>query len=460
MTAADGQADAGSKPVPGPSGQPLVGSALDFRRDPLPVYLTAMRQHGDVVKWRIGPAKIGLDIYGLFHPEGVRQVLSAQAPYSKEGRLNSELKAMIGDGLFTSEGEKWRSQRRTLQPLFTQKRTGSYTQVIVDTAEAVIESWRLPSAAGGLVDLAPEMTRCALTVLCRTMFGEAVEEAVPILERFVPLASARILQRGTAPVPLPAWLPTPRGLATAKARAAAYRLVNDLVARGPSPDGGDTLLDRLHAARDSETGAGLDAAEMADQVMVFVTAGHETSATALTFTLYLLARHREIQQRVRDEAEAVLGDDPATTVNAVDQLATTRMVVKEALRLYPPAYAMSRSAVSDNVIDGYQIPAGALMLISPWATHRHPDFWPDPERFDPDRFSHSAEAAQHRYAWFPFGAGPRACIGVHLSMLEIVIVTALIVRAYELTSPDEHIPLHAATTLRPAVPVRCHLTAL
>lgn len=458
MTAASGGARPGSGSVPGPRGGPLLGSARDFRRDALAVYLQAMREYGDVVRWRIGPPVLGIDVYGLFHPEGVRQALSAQAPYQKEGRLISELRAMVGDGLFTSEGEAWRSQRRTLQPLFTQKRVESYTPVIVDEADAVIDRWRSPAASGRPVDLHPEMTRCALGILCRALFGSAVEEAVPVLERFLPLASARILRRGTAPVPLPRRLPTPNARSTATARAAAYRLVDGLIASGPSTDGTDTMLDRLYGARDQETGAALDAAAMRDQVMIFISAGHETTATALTFTLYLLARHPDVQERVRAEADEALDPDPAGA-RAVDRLVTTRMVVKEALRLYPPAYAFSRAAVTDDVVDGYSIPAGALVLVSPWATHRHPDFWTEPERFDPDRFSASAETAQHRYAWFPFGGGPRACIGGHLSMLEMVIVTAAITRAYQLSSPQERLPLAAATTLRPAVPVLCHLTA-
>lgn len=459
MTAAGRQSRPGPGGVPGPRGWPLLGSALDFRRDARAVYLRAMREHGDVVRWRIGPPVLGIDIYGLFHPEGVRHALSAHAPYEKRGRLISELRAMIGDGLFTSEGEEWRSQRRILQPLFTQRRVESYTRVIVDEAQGVIDRWRPHAASGEPVDLHADMTRCALGILGRALFGAAVEEAVPILERFLPLASARILRRGTSPVPLPARLPTRNARATASARAAAYQLVDQLVAQGPSSDGGDTLLDRLHGARDHETGAALHAAAMRDQVMIFITAGHETTATALTFTLYLLGRHREIQERVRAEAEEVLGAGLADA-RALDRLSTTRMVAKEALRLYPPAYALTRSAVSADIVDEHSIPAGALMLLSPWATHRHSDFWPEPERFDPDRFSPSAEAARHRYAWFPFGGGPRACIGGHLSMLELVTVTAAITRAYALSCPQERLALSAATTLRPAGPVRCRVTAL
>ncbi len=448
-----------SRRIPGPGGKPLLGSALDFRRDALAVYLDAMREHGDVVRWRIGPPLVGIDIYGVFHPDGIRQVLSAQAPYEKRGRLITELRSMVGNGLFTSEGEDWRSQRRMLQPLFTQRRVESYCDVIADEANLVVGRWRPYGASGEPVDIYPDLTRCALSILCRALFGSAVEEAVPILERFLPLASARILRRGTAPIPLPARLPTRDARATAAARSAAYRLVDELVARGPSRDGSDTLLDRLHGARDHETGAALDAAAMRDQVMIFITAGHETTATALTFTLYLLARHPEVQQRVRAEAVQVLGAGPVDA-RAADRLTTTKMVAKEALRLYPPAYALTRSSVTPDVIGGHPVPAGALMLVSPWATHRHPDFWTDAERFDPDRFSPEREAARHRYAWFPFGGGPRACIGVHFSVLELAIITAAITRAYTLTCPQQQLPLSAATTLRPAGPVWCHLTAL
>ncbi len=444
--------------MPGPRGSLVFGSGLDFRRDALPVYVRAMREYGDVVCWRIGPPLLGIDIYGVFHPEGVRQVLSAQAPYSKQGRLNSELIAVLGDSIFTTEGDVWRAQRRTLQPLFTRRRVESYAPAIAEAADEVTMRWRQIAHSGGEVELHAEMTRCALDIVGRALFGDAVEEAVPVFERFLPLASDQVLRRGTSPVPLPRWLPTPRARKTTAAQSAAFRLVDKLIASGPSPRG-DTLLDLLYEARDPETGHALDARAMRDQVMIFLAAGHETTATALTFVLYLLGSHPETQERVRDECAAVLGGRPAAGPDLA-RLSTTTMVAQEALRLYPPAYALSRSARTDHEIDGHAIPAGSLVLLSPWATHRHPEFWPDPERFDPDRFEASAESGRHRYAWFPFGGGPRTCVGLHLAMAEIVTVTAAIIQAYELSCPPERPPLAAAATLRPAAPVRCRLKAV
>lgn len=445
--------------VPGPRGSPVFGSALAFRKDPLPVYTDAMREYGDVVRWRLGPPRVGIDVYDLFHPAGIGHALGGQTRnYEKRGRLLDELSAQIGNGLFTSEGDGWKAQRRTLQPLFTHKRVASYAGIMGDEAAAVIDRWRQATTAGtGEVELHTEMTRTALHIVGRTLFGDEVDAAVPVFERFLPLASARILRRGTSPVPLPPWLPTPAARATAAARAEANRFVDSLVARGPSNGESDTLVDLLHGARDPETGAALDAGQMRDQVMVFLAAGHETTATALTFALYLLGRHPEQQARVRAEAEEVLGGRPATAADLA-QLPVITMVAKEALRLYPPAYAFARQAVAEDEIDGHVIPAGALMLISPWATHRHPEFWPDPERFDPDRFTRGAEADRHRYAWLPFGGGPRACIGTHFSVLEIVAVIAPIVPAFDLDCPQEHLPLAAAATLRPAVPVRCRVS--
>ncbi|MDQ6937616.1 MAG: cytochrome P450, partial [Actinomycetota bacterium] len=201
-----------------------------------------------------------------------------------------------------------------------------------------------------------------------------------------------------------------------------------------------------------------DAGEMRDQLMIFITAGHETTATGLTFTFYLLGRHPEFQAQVRAEADAVLGHGLAGA-GVIDRLIVTRMVVKEALRLYPPACALSRAAVVDDVVNGYPITAGSLILLSPWATRRLPDFWADPERFDPDRFSPEGEAGRHRHAWIPFGAGPRAYIGVHPAMLEMLIVTAAVTQANELRCPQDRVPLAAAATLRPAVPLSCLLTA-
>jgi cytochrome P450 len=225
--------------------------------------------------------------------------------------------------------------------------------------------------------------------------------------------------------------------------------------------GGEDLLSLLLHARDPDAAGAeaLDDAEVRDQILIFLLAGHETTATALTFTLHLLGRHPEVQQRVRVEAEQVLGaDDQMPTIEQIAALGYTTQVVKEAMRLYPSAYAMGRQIPEGDVIDGYQLPPGADLFVSPWVTHRHPQVWEQPQRFDPDRFTPEREQQRHRYAYLPFGGGPRACIGQYFSMLEATLATAGIVRAFGLQAPPGPVPLSTGITLRPAGRVPLTLT--
>jgi cytochrome P450 len=220
--------------------------------------------------------------------------------------------------------------------------------------------------------------------------------------------------------------------------------------------GADDLIGRLLSARDPVTGQGLSDAEVREQVLLFLLAGHETTATALTFTLHLLGHHPDAQQRVRDEVQQVLGGRIPTAEDAAQLTYTTR-VIKEAMRLYPPAWSIARRTGHDLTIGGYQLPAASAVILSAWAIHRHPQHWDRPAIFDPDRFTPEREAARHRYAYLPFGAGPRACIGSSFALLEAVLATAIIIGAYQLQTPPDPIPLAAGITLRPATTVPCTL---
>lgn len=225
-----------------------------------------------------------------------------------------------------------------------------------------------------------------------------------------------------------------------------------------SDGNGSDLLSLLAGAKSADD-AEFDAVELREQVLVFLLAGHETTATSLAFALHLLARHPEQQSRAREEISRVLGDRTPQAAD-LDRLPYLTQVLKEAMRLYPAAPVIGRQAVADARVGGHTIPAGADVIVAPWVTHRHPGHWPDPDRFDPDRFTPEAEAARPRYAWFPFGGGPRACIGQHFSMLESVIALAMILRAYEFEAVDEEVPVSTGITLRATGPARCRLRNL
>jgi cytochrome P450 len=389
-------------------------------------------------------------MYCVFSPEGAQQVLATQATnFRKDNVFYEEIRQTGGNGLLTSQDDVYLRQRRLIQPLFTKKRVDGYAATITSEAEATAERWRNRPD----VDVVREMDRLALRTVSRVLFGADVEAAVDVIHANFPVISAYITGRAYSPLRLPRTWPTPSNRRAEAATSAVYEVCDRIIAARRS-NGSDAaeeaadadLLSLLSRARNEEDGS-LDATELRDQVLVFLLAGHETTATSLAFALHLLARHPEVRARAQEEVDALPSGEPYTAAT-VDRLPYLTMVLKETMRLYPAAPLMGRRAVAETEIDGHLIPAGADILISPWVTHRHPAHWDTPDRFDPDRFTPDQETARHRYAWLPFGGGPRACIGRHFSMLESVLALAVLLREYDLETPDTDIPVTAAVTLQ------------
>jgi cytochrome P450 len=431
-------------PVLPPSlpGTPGLGVLPALKHDVLGTIERAHRECGDVVRLDAGPPGLRSTLYTVFHPDGVRRVLATGADaYRKDSRFYNEIRWSLGDGLLNSQDDRWKRQCRFIQPLFTRKRIDTYAEGMGAEAETLAGRWRAAVEAGEPIDLHAEMSRVTLRV---------VAHSFPVLGQY-----ARM--RSYSPVPLPRSWPLPANRRAMRARDAVYGICDEMIAarRAAGATGGD-LMSLLIAARDG--GEALDDEEIRDQVLIFLLAGHDTTAIALTFALHLLGHHAESQARVRAEVEEVAGDRTPGAAD-VPQLAYTTMVLKEAMRLYPPAWATGRRVAAGDEVGGYAIPPGADVMVSPWVTHRHPEFWEAPERFDPERFTPEAEAARHRHAYFPFGAGPRACIGQYFSMLEAAILLAVIVRDHELESLGDRVPLAPRITLHPAAPVLSRVTA-
>jgi cytochrome P450 len=439
---------------PTPRANRVLGSAVELRRSQIDVYERAMREHGDLVRLVIGPPGVRFDLYLVFHPDAVQHVLAgARGRYTKGNRFFQEIAANIGWGLLTSEGNLWQRQRRLIQPLFTRKQIAGYADLMAEEASAVADRW---TAGPPTVDVHAETIRLTLRVVGRAIFGEDVDRAVDVLRKEFPVVNEHTFRRATAPVTLPAGWPLPRNRRAARARAALYEVVDELIARRKASGAdGDDLLSRLLSARDADSGEAMNEQQVRDEALIFLLAGHETTSTALTFTLDLLGRHPDEQERVHAELARTLGGRLPSADDA-HGLARTAMVVKEAMRLYPPAYATGRRAEAADEIDGYRIPEGANVVVSPWATHRHPGFWDDPETFDPERFAPEREADRHPYAYFPFGRGPRACIGSNFAMLESLIAVAALLQRFRIRSATAAVELDTAgITLRPvgAVPI-------
>lgn len=437
----------------------LAGSAPDLLRDPLATYVAAHR-HGDVVTMRAGPPGIGLRFHLAFHPEEVQQVLAGEAgTYAKSDPLYGELRRWFGDGLLTAEGEAWLARRRTLQPLFTARSVAEQDGPMVAETDALLRRWDEPARAGQPVDVHEDMTTFTLLTVSRVLFGGDADTALQTVAETFPVLSRHAQRRIASPVPFGAHLPTPGNLRAASARRrlfdAARAIVNRRIDRGQTGEGTD-LLDRLLAAKDPETGESLRREDIVTDVITFLLAGHETTATALTAALYLLAGHGDAQERVASQVDEVLDGRPCRASDVGDLTLVDR-VLRETMRLYSSAWSVTRMTTADTQLGGCPVDAGTMVVIPQWVTHRDPHLWDDPDRFDPDRWSDDRAAERHRYAWYPFGGGPRACIGRHFAMQEAVIALAGILQRFELQPHTPEMEVEAGLTLRPAGPVLVQL---
>lgn len=433
--------------APGPRGGLLFGSLRAFRRDPVGLLMAVRRDYGDVVRLRLGPTVAHL----LSHPRGVRHVLQTRHPnYTKNTRGVARLRDFLGNGLLTNDGDFWRKQRRTAQPAFHRERIQAFASLMARATVEMLDDWQRRLAEGHpRLDVAEEMMALTLRIVAEALFGADVESATrkvgKALEVVLHVTNARVKR----PFDVPPGLPTPENLRFRRAVGVLDDVVGGMIRARRSGETRDDLLSMLMQARDPETGRGMDDRQLRDEVLTVLLAGHETTANALTWSFYLLSRHPEEEARLEEEVDRVLGGRlPA--LGDLGGLPRTSMVVQEGMRLYPPGWLFGRSPSEDDEIDGYRIEAGSLVFLSPYVTHRHPDLWPDPDRFLPDRFAPASAAALDRFAYFPFGGGPRQCIGVAFANLEMQIVMASAVQRFRLRlAPDALVEIEPLVTLRP-----------
>jgi cytochrome P450 len=436
---------------------------MEMRRNMVGYAEGMWRAHGDVVRIVLGPPRMDREIWMLHHPDAAARVLSGSSwrAFAKQDPVYEEIGFWLGHGLLTAEGEDWTRQKRFVQPVFTRASVEGYAALMADEAERVVASGTSPT--GEVLDLGARTQELALRVVVRALFGESADEVIPHVRRSFPVVADTVVRRGVGAVRLPTSVPTPRVRRGRAAQADLFSACADIVAdrRAAGATDSTDLLSRLLAARDGQER--LTDEEVRDQVLVFLLAGHETTSTALTFALHLLGRHQEVQDAVRQEVLGALdGRGPAAAATASMPLTTA--VLKETLRLYPSAPFISRLAVADDEVLGYPVAAGTTVVVSPWTIHRRPDLWTDPLTFNPSRFMPEAEArtTRHRYAWMPFGGGPRACIGQHFSMVEALIALSAILRQRRVcaVADTDHLPVDALITLFPVEPVLSRVTRL
>lgn len=444
----------------GPRGYPLVGVLPEMWRAPLRLLMTAALGYGDVVRLRMGPRVA----YLLTHPDHIKHVLQENYRNYPKSVMYRKLYPLVGRGLLTSEGDFWRRQRRLIQPGFQRERLAAFVPVMTDTTEAMLARWKAYADSGQPLDVAAEMMRLALAIVGRTLFSTDVSGEAEAVREALTFALARIDRRVTALVSWPERLPTPANRRFQRAIRTlddiVYRMIDE---RRRRADGPADLLSMLVGARggaDDGAAEGMTDTQLRDEVMTLMLAGHETTANALAWTWYLLSTHPGVQRRMGSELAEVLGGR-APTYEDLPKLSYTTRVIQESMRLYPPVWIIDRNAVEDDEIDGYPIPAGAFVILSPYVTHRLPSLWENPEGFDPERFGEEPSAGRPRFAYFPFGGGPRLCIGNHFAMMETQLVVATVAQRYRLDLvPGQLVRPEPRITLRPREGVRVTLHAV
>lgn len=380
-------------------------------------------------------------------PEAAKHVLlDNNDNYVKTPIARNLLEPGLGKGLLTTEGADWRRQRRIMAPPFAQKRMEALAPGMLAEIERSIADWR----SGQTLDAAEAMMRLTLAIISRAMFSTDSGGEVAKIGEGVGQYQDRVRPGFADLLGLPGWVPRPALRAGRETMAVIRPIIDGLVERRRR-DGGptDDLLALLLAARDEETGKGMSDEEMRAQIATIFTAGHETTANTMVWTWYLLAMHPHIAEKLHNELDAVLGDRPPAAAD-VPRLRYTRMVLEESMRLYPPAHTLSRQALADDVVVGHPVRKGTDVIIAPWLLHRHRKLWDEPERFEPERFAPERSGNRHRFAYIPFGAGPRICIGMGFAMMEAVLILAAIAQCWrlELVPGQEVVPI-GLITLRP-----------
>jgi cytochrome P450 len=428
---------------PGPTGHFLVGNALDFSHgDWFGFFRRCVQEHGDVVSFRF----LNVPMCLLTHPHDIESVLVKNAANFVKPRNYQALKLVLGNGLLTSEGESWQRKRKLAQPSFKHESITRCAEFMVDSARQMVDRWR----DGESRDVHAEMMALTLTVVAKSLFGADVSQESANLCHALGEVSSQLRAMPNISFFLPKFVPTPSTMRLRRAVRELDRVIFSIIRerRTTISHSADLLQVLLDAHQ--EGGGQMAEQDLRDEVMTLFIAGHETTSLALSWAWYLLATHPEAETKLLEELNTVL-DGREVEASDVHMLPYTELVVKETIRLYPPTWVIGREALNDFELHGYRLPAGTNVLLVPWITHRDARFYHEPERFDPDRWSDSTcRGRQPRFAYFPFGGGPRVCIGAGFAMTEAVLLLATIARRFRLTlASDLPIEMLPFVTLRP-----------
>lgn len=434
-----------TRPAPGPRGGWLLGNAREVLRDPQGFFLRTMTEFGGIAAVDYGLAKA----FVITDAALAHRVLVEQHRNYPKSRNYRAIKLVLGQGLLTSEGELWRRQRRLAQPSFHRERLASFLRVMTESTADLLAEWSA-RPAGQAFDIHRDMNRLTLRVASRSLFGVDLDEEADALGQALSFSLKYANDIIDKPYLPPPWVPTPRNVHFRRALKTfdqvVYKMIEDRRRRGAP---GDDLLGTLMEAKDEETGEAMSQRQLRDELLTLILAGHETTANTMAWAFYLLSKHPSVARQVEEEVQRVLGDR-APELADLPQLTTVGQVISETLRLYPPVWVFERQNIETDVLDGVEIPPGSIITIVPYALHRNPSYWPNPEGFDPERFSPERAKDHPRHAYLPFATGPRNCIGSGFALMEASVILAMIAQRHRLSLvPGRAVVEEALMTLRP-----------
>lgn len=419
------------KPLPGPKGLFGLKNIRDMGQKGMLHFIAEnWREYGDLFEVPVGPRKLVM----VIHPDHVRHVtLTNAGNYDKRESYDAVRKYVIGNGLVTSTGELWKRQRRLMAPFYTPRGVQAFSGIFLRDTLAMTERWQRLATEQAQVEMLDEMALITASIVLKAIFSTESQHDILQIKESVETMIGYAEKSSMNPFSPPDWLPTAENNTYWKAREQVHRYINTVLDKRLALDESDypdDLLSKLITAEDPETGERMSRDLLRDEALTNFFAGYETSARAMSYTWYALARNPGVKAKLHEELDRELGDE-LPTLEDLKRLPYTLRTIKEAIRLYPPAPMYARDVVEDDVLDGYHIESGSVTMLLPYFTHRHPDFWDDPLRFEPDRHAPEAERERHPQAYHPFASGQRICLGNHFSLLETHIMLAILAQRFD-----------------------------
>ena len=440
--------------APGPKGLPFIGPMREIRNDPLGFSVRMARKYGEITQFNLGPHRV----FMLNRPDFFQHVLVDNYRNYHKSRFYKAVGPIFGNGLVTSDGETWKRQRQLAQPAFHRKRIAALTAGMTEEIHAMLEDWDKAADGGRAIDTLADCMELALGNITRAMFGTDVRSQFDTINRSIGTILRRAESQIWSPVPVPYWAPTKANIGAWRSAKRLNDIVDALIAErdGEDEQRGD-LLSMLLSARYSDTGEAMSHEQLRDEVRTILIAGHETVGSTAAFITYLVSKHPDIELRLVEEVDRVLGG-ARPAFDDLPALKYTNMVVREALRLYPSAWTISRQALRDDRIGPYPIPKGSTIMLSPYVMHRNPKYWSNPEAFVPERFTPEEIERRPKHSYVPFGGGPRGCIGDNFALTELTLLTAMIYQRFTLqVVPGYRLRPEPMISLRPIGGVAMHV---